>query len=46
MKRTYQGSKVSRRRQHGFLARKKSKSGRAILARRRRSGRRRLTPIL
>lgn len=46
MKRQYQPSKVRRRRQHGFLARKNSKTGRAILARRRRNGRERLTPIL
>jgi large subunit ribosomal protein L34 len=45
MKRQYQPSKVRRKRQHGFLARKASKRGRATLARRRRAGRRRLTPV-
>jgi large subunit ribosomal protein L34 len=46
MKRQYQPSKVRRRRQHGFLARNSSKSGRAILRNRRRVGRKRLTPVL
>jgi large subunit ribosomal protein L34 len=41
----YQPSKVRRRRQHGFLARNRSKSGRAILRNRRRVGRKRLTPV-
>jgi len=45
MKRQYQPSKSRRRRQHGFLARKRSKSGRAILRNRRRVGRKRLTPV-
>jgi len=45
MKRQYQPSKVRRKRQHGFLARSGTKRGRATLARRRRAGRKRLTPV-
>jgi large subunit ribosomal protein L34 len=45
MKRQYQPSKIRRKRQHGFLNRKSSKSGRAILRNRRRVGRERLTPV-
>jgi large subunit ribosomal protein L34 len=45
MKRQYQPSKIRRKRQHGFLARSASRSGRATLANRRRAGRKRLTPV-
>lgn len=46
MKRTYQPHKKRRARNYGFLSRMATKSGRKIINRRRKKGRKRLAPTI